>query len=236
MKLTNRSLRPFLFILTLLIAEGTRAQVSGPVRCKIYVPAIRGILTESSKWPKMPSSVRVTTNEGTQTLRLSRNGYSEIFTLPPNSELVVSRADKNSGGNSVPWIRLTLKPEVREALILVEPGTENGEGLVNADVLDISSERFVDGNIAFHNLLKNPVSLRIGEREVELPPKEHRVLQIDDRRLRIFLEETGVPRGRRYTGAVHIRPDRPTLVTIRPNPASALRLEVQTFSGIEETD
>ncbi len=207
------------------------AQFPAPIRARIFVPPVRGILTEDSQWAEIPSSVEVTTTDGVRTIRLSRNGYSPIFQVPPNGEVLVSRPSEDSRRSS-PWIRLQLKSGVQEALILVEPGSENEHGLVHANVLDVSAPLFEDGNVAFHNFLENPVRLTFGDQEIMLPPGTHHIVDLETGRMRIFLEEIDGSGGRRYTGAVHVRADSPTLVTIRPNATSPRRLDVSTFTGM----
>jgi hypothetical protein len=209
------------------------AQFPRPIRARIFVPPIRGILTENSEWAEIPNTVYVTTTEGQQTLQLSRNGYSRIFRVPPNGEVLVTRTDTRRQ-QSAPWIRLQLQPGIHEALILVEPGTEDDAGQVQASVLDVSTDQFENTNVAFHNFLENPVRLTISGEEVTLPANGRHLMQIEDSRIRIFLEEIDGSGGRRYTGAVHIRNDAPTLVTIRPNQASGRRLDVNTFTGLAD--
>ncbi|MCC5846053.1 MAG: hypothetical protein JJU05_17530 [Verrucomicrobia bacterium] len=219
----------------LAVSSPVSAQFPAPIRARIYVPPVRGILTEDSQWAQVPSSVEVTTSEGTRSLRLSRNGYSRIFQVPPNGEVLVSRSEEGSR-TATPWIQLQLNQGVREALILVEPGTEDENGRVRAKVLDVSASLFESGNTAFHNFLENPVRLTFGEQETTIEPGSHQVLELEPGRMRIFLEEIDGSGGRRYTGAVHVREDSPTLVTIQPNPTSPRRLDVNTFSGMPDED
>ena len=205
-----------------------------PVEVRIFVQPLRGILTENSKIPRLPSTVHCVGALGNPAIQLYRGGYAKPVRLPAGAPLVLQLLEDGEPGREI--VRETFPREWEKVMVVLDP-SPGGDGLrLRAEIFPAGQSRISAGWHTFTNRLETGVELRIGDQTHTLPAGESISVKATERRERIFIRETGTQRGRLYNGAIRRREDRGMLHLLSPHPGSARRIRVLSLGGPLEED
>lgn len=219
----------FLSILALIL-PGFGEESTAMQRLSVYVPPIRGILTEASQIPATPSHLLFTQADKVARVPIYRNGFSQPVELTAGVPVRISRPRLGEGYEDL--LTLEIPKTWGDLLMLLEPSGPAPFKDSAVKMVEISEAVLARKHIVFFNELDNPVELTLDERNHALDAGQRVSVAVEPGRHRIFLQEIDGTRGRRYTGAVFSHEDRGNLVLIAANAHSARRMEVMSLSGL----
>lgn len=213
-----------------IVPEEAPKTIEGGIRIRIFIPPIRGILTQESTLPSFPPKVWVDTLNGPQELRLSRNSYTQSITLARAKEFSLYRID-GDGNKGELYCTATLPQDADSGVALLKPGQVTKAGSIPFTIFPLNPAHTPDGWHSFHNGLEREVELRIASQTLQIPSGERIAIKLDQGRQRVFLMEHGGKHSRRYTGAVYPQQNRGVLHVIEPQDGSTRRIKLTTLGG-----
>lgn len=231
--------RPLLCCWALGLAFLARTETE-TVRVIVHVAPVRGILTENSAWPPVPSFVMVEDGERLLRVPLARNITGRPFHIAKGSDLVLRTladpAALEDGQDVVlaeaPFLVAAVPEDAASVLLVLKPGEGREPGTPGYSVYDVSDAKVPVGKHTFLNTLENPVQIRMGEGAWLVEPAGRVHVEGEAAaRARIFVQEIDGDGGRRLTTAVFLREGRGALHVLSPDPRSPRRMQSWSYFG-----